>query len=245
MHSKWWLALLVTDGGRSPGWIGTWSPGIGDPNVVGWLTVVLYLVASVLCFRAARGLGAPAPTPTASAERAAAPGSLWTGLALALALAAMGPKRRLLSLPAPVRARALWFGLAIVLVLLGFNKQLDLQTALTELGRKLARAEGWYHSRHRVQAAFLAALTLGGLATVRVVFLLARAEPRGIRSVLTGAMFLVGFVLVRAACFQYFGELLHFDILDSRLHSAIEICGILFIIVGTARVLGSRHPTVP
>ena len=32
------------------GWIGHWSPGIGDPSVMGWVTVALYLVAAWLCF---------------------------------------------------------------------------------------------------------------------------------------------------------------------------------------------------
>jgi len=31
-----------------------WSPGIGDPNAMGWLTVVAYLVTAALAFRVAR-----------------------------------------------------------------------------------------------------------------------------------------------------------------------------------------------
>ena len=34
-----------------------WSPGIGDPTVAGWLTVILYLVTSVGCWILARELG--------------------------------------------------------------------------------------------------------------------------------------------------------------------------------------------
>jgi hypothetical protein len=34
-----------------------WSPGIGDPTVVGWLTTVLYLICSVSCWILARKLG--------------------------------------------------------------------------------------------------------------------------------------------------------------------------------------------
>jgi hypothetical protein len=36
------------------GWIGRWSPGIGDPSPLGWITVVLYLVVAWLCFLSAR-----------------------------------------------------------------------------------------------------------------------------------------------------------------------------------------------
>ena len=28
------------------GWIGEWSPGIGDPSVGGWLTLLLYGLAA-------------------------------------------------------------------------------------------------------------------------------------------------------------------------------------------------------
>lgn len=33
---------------------GRWVPGIGDPTIVGWLTVVAYFAAALLCVRAAR-----------------------------------------------------------------------------------------------------------------------------------------------------------------------------------------------
>jgi hypothetical protein len=38
-----------------------WSPGLGDNNLMGWLTVVVYLVAAVAAGLAARRLGAPDP----------------------------------------------------------------------------------------------------------------------------------------------------------------------------------------
>lgn len=36
------------------GWIGSWSPGIGDPTLAGWLTVALYAWAAWMCFRVLR-----------------------------------------------------------------------------------------------------------------------------------------------------------------------------------------------
>jgi hypothetical protein len=36
------------------GWIGHWSPGTGDPSVMGWVTVALYFVAAWVCFLSAR-----------------------------------------------------------------------------------------------------------------------------------------------------------------------------------------------
>jgi hypothetical protein len=219
------------------GWLGAWSPGIGDPTVVGWLTASLYLIASLLCFHAAGGPGAPTPAAGAAPDRTERP-----SLATALALAFVGAKGRLMSLPPRVRGRALWLGLGIVLLLLGINKQLDLQTAVTGMGRKLAVTYGWYASRRRLEAIFLAGVALGGLALVRVVFLLARAEPRGIRAVLTGAAFLVVFVVVRAASFHHVDELLHVDLAESPVNGVLEVGSLCFIITGTYRVLRLRRP---
>ena len=56
----------------------TWSPGIGDPTVWGWLTVVIYAVATLVTAQVAR-VG-PFPRYTRLKERV-----FWTCLALGLA----------------------------------------------------------------------------------------------------------------------------------------------------------------
>src|SRR3954454_1780330 len=60
-------------------------------------------------------------------------------------------------------APVFWFALCGVLVALGFNKQLDLQSDLTEIGRNMARSEGWYEQRRTFQKIFV---VLFGLAAV-------------------------------------------------------------------------------
>ena len=47
-----------------------------------------------------------------------------------------------------------WMVLAVVLSLLGMNKQLDLQTAITQFGRDLAVDQGWYGQRRVAQRWF-------------------------------------------------------------------------------------------
>src|SRR5262245_10532966 len=51
------LEAVRPAGGR--GWVGNWSPGIGDPSVVGWVTVVLYFFAALICLRVGWGKGRP------------------------------------------------------------------------------------------------------------------------------------------------------------------------------------------
>jgi hypothetical protein len=117
--------LLAARPVEGQGWIGHWSPGIGDPSPVGWLTVVLYLLAAWICLLCARRSRAASPH---------APPGRWE--------------------------RRLWAAFAVVLLALGLNKQLDLQTAFTEVMRGLAREEGWYEARHQYQFAFIGALVV-------------------------------------------------------------------------------------
>ena len=98
---------------------GRWEAGIGDPTVVGWITVVAYGVSAALSLRCAR--------------RTAIGLEHW-----------------------------FWVGAAVALVLLGFNKQLDLQTLVTQIGRDMAMREGWYAERRVAQAAFVSALPWPG-----------------------------------------------------------------------------------
>ncbi len=59
-----------------------WSPGIGDPTFVGWLTVLVYLAAAAATFRQVRGAGSQSANPPAG------PNAFWIGLSvLLLALA--------------------------------------------------------------------------------------------------------------------------------------------------------------
>jgi hypothetical protein len=224
--------LLTTLPGGGRGWIGSWSPGIGDPNVVGWVTVVLYLAASALCWRQSRQL----------ARSAAATSARTSSAFVTFALAFLGARRRLLALPVSERLQTLWRGLALVLLLLGINKQLDLQTALTELGRMSAHAGGWYARRRPVQVAFIGAVALVGLATFRAVLLLAAGELRSLRAVLAGTVFIIVFVTIRAASFHHIDRLLGSDIGGFRMNWVIEVGGLLFIIAGAYRGRASAEP---
>src|SRR6266540_5387037 len=98
-----------------------WRPGIGDPTFMGWLTVVGYFTAALLCWMAGRS------------DQRAHPQSGYP------------------------RQPRLWFGLALLLTLLGVNKQLDLQTWFTLALKSAAEAQGWYEQRRVFQAAFIGA----------------------------------------------------------------------------------------
>ena len=65
--------------------------------------------------------------------------------------------------PSAGREASFWRLLALGLLLLGINKQLDLQTLFTEVARQLAHAQGWYEERRRYQRIFIAGIGLLGV----------------------------------------------------------------------------------
>ncbi len=187
------------------GWIGKWSPQIGDPTVFGWLTVLAYLFAAGLALRAARR-------------------------SRAIEGEATGP-------------RSTWLLLAIGFVLLGINKQLDLQSALTETGRVLARRDGWYEHRRTVQLAFIAAVLAVGATVVGLVVWWSRTALRRMWVALLGTALVVTFVLVRAASFHRVDAFLGERVLGLRWNWLLELGGISITALGAWRYAAvTREP---
>jgi hypothetical protein len=187
------------------GLIGTWSPGIGDPTVVGWATTVAYLVTAFTCRRVALA------TTTALRESR--------------------------------RERKLWWALTVLFLLLGINKQLDLQSAFTEIGRIVARRQGWYEQRQTFQREFIAFIALLGAGAVVAAFVAARSATPHLRVALAGAMLVVVFVLVRAASFHHVDVFIDRTWLGIRANWIFELGGIAIVFFAArARKLPTPAP---
>ncbi len=128
---------------------------------------------------------------------------------------------------------AFWATVLCAMVLLGVNKQLDLQTWLTEIGRDLAKSEGWYRRRQAVQIAFIGAISLMGIAGLLEATLVLRSVFRRIAGALLGLGFLVTFVIVRAASFHHIDALLGYGTI--RLNWVLELGGIALIALSASR----------
>jgi hypothetical protein len=176
---------------------GQWHPGIGDPTIGGWLTVVAYFVAIVLAVRAARSSAAP-------------------------------------------RVRGFWWVSAAILLLLCINKQLDLQTWLTEFGRRTAIDDGWYDQRAVVQRLFIAGIVLAGIAAAAVTAWLVRKHLGELWLALAGGCFLIMFVIVRATSIHHVDQLLGMTFGETPVNWILEIGGILTI-AAAALGLGSKR----
>ncbi|MBK8011884.1 MAG: hypothetical protein IPK13_11080 [Deltaproteobacteria bacterium] len=217
------------------GWVGGWSPGIGDPTFVGWLTVFAYFWAAYFCLRAFK---VQKQTPDAR--------SGWRAYfdAAQSCIAAFKRFRRPLD-EVPIRARLamLWLVIGLLFLTLGVNKQLDLQSAFTEGARILAFKLGWYENRRAVQLFFIT--IVGGLGVLGVVGVLKLAKGRlvELRLTLLGAAFVVSFVVIRAASFHHIDRLIDSTILDFRMNWILELGGILCVAWGARREGRMRRST--
>ncbi|MEX1365831.1 MAG: hypothetical protein AB1Z98_22070 [Nannocystaceae bacterium] len=159
-----------------------WSPGLGDPTVGGWLTVVAYLCVAWLCLRAFMIEKAGPPRPFGK-----------TIVALLRVLL-----KRWRSPPIPARRSLVWLGLAGFSLALAVEELLDLQTLLIEIGRLVAISEGWYDSRRAVQVGFMGALLLTMLAAVAGLGWAMRSQLRDFRLALVGLALLLAYVVLRS-----------------------------------------------
>jgi len=180
------------------GWIGQWSPGIGDPNVAGWVTVALYVGAACACLVVARRL-----RPKARAG--------------------VVPRREFWA----------WSLFSVLLWLLAVNKQLDFQTALTEIGRMLARKQGWYEHRAHVQKVFIGSLCGFGLLCVVAVWVALRGLGSAVKVAALGMCCIGVFVLVRASSFHRVDAFLGHRLVHLRMNWLLEMGGIL-VVLGAA-----------
>ena len=193
---------LISDGAL----IGSWSPQIGDPSVMGWLTVLLYFYAAHRCFRLAR-------------NRAV----------------------KLVD-----RETTVWWLFALALAALGINKQLDLQTALTEIGRILAHKQGWYEERRAVQAGFIGLVGLLGVVSSAGLLLVTKNLPTATRAAIAGGVSLVAFIAVRAASFHHVDRLIGQRLFGMKFNWVLEIGSISMIIAATYfRALGPARQQMP
>jgi len=119
-----------------------------------------------------------------------------------------------------------WFLLTCLLLFLGMNKQLDLQTWFTLFGKHLAQEEGWYGQRRLVQAIFISLVGLIGCISLFIFWRFARPKVRHYRLALFGAVSLTAFILIRAASFHYVDKMLGVRLNHLRLNFILELGGI-------------------
>lgn len=124
------------------------------------------------------------------------------------------------------RERTFWLVAAGIILALGFNKQLDLQTLLTQSLRDMARAGGWYGERRHYQLAFMAVLGAAGAAVLIALLLSFRRSGGAIKGAIAGLALIIAYVLIRAASFHHVDTLFRIEVGAMRIGWLFELSGI-------------------
>jgi len=127
------------------------------------------------------------------------------------------------------RERGLWLGTGIALILLGINKQLDLQTDLTQLAKVVAHVEGWYDWRRDVQGVFLLLIALGAIGFGLFLWRWLRGASPSAKIAAMGLVILLAFIFVRAASFHHIDYWVTIPVAGMRSGWWLELLGIAVI----------------
>jgi hypothetical protein len=129
------------------------------------------------------------------------------------------------------RAASFWGIVGFLMVLLGINKQLDLQSLFTEMGRQIARAQGWMDQRQIVQFWFIVAFGAAALASFFLFVRIKRNLFGRFKLASVGLYFLLSFIVIRAASFHHFEEMLGYRLFGAEMNWLLELTGIYLIFI--------------
>ncbi|MFK8004040.1 MAG: hypothetical protein AB8H86_31030 [Polyangiales bacterium] len=128
-----------------------------------------------------------------------------------------------------------WAFSSVIILALGVNKQLDLQTWFGASAKTWVQAQGLYEHRRTLQLAFVVTLAVGGLI---VLWLLRRWIVRSgkrYRLVALGLAVSGVFVVTRAASIHVLDRLLGSADLTEALAATLEISALALMIFGAIR----------
>ncbi len=126
-----------------------------------------------------------------------------------------------------------WLVLVWLLVILGINKQLDIQGWFIDAMKQDAIKDGWYQYRTYFQVVFVIAMGLG-----LVIFLLALRlylinSWQRYKITWIGLILLFSFIVIRGASFSHVDILINQAVIGIELNVVLELSALLLVILGT------------
>ena len=129
------------------------------------------------------------------------------------------------------KAFLFWGMVAIMMIFLGFNKQLDLQSLFTEIGRQVAKKQGWMEQRRWVQFWFIVIFGITAMSGFFFLMVIMRSLFRRFMLAFIGLFFLISFIVIRAASFHHFDQMLWFRVFGAKMNWLMELAGIYAIVI--------------
>lgn len=123
-----------------------------------------------------------------------------------------------------------WLFMVLIMLFLGINKQLDLQSLLTDVGRFIAKSTDWYSSRRQIQRIFVVIIFIVSVITAGTIALKLGKEYKEYLLPLLGLSLLLGFIVIRAMSFHHVDSIIRQSILNIRINWVLELGGIGMIL---------------
>ncbi|MEQ1546246.1 hypothetical protein [Methyloglobulus sp.] len=137
-----------------------------------------------------------------------------------------------------------WLWIALFSFLMGINKQLDLQSLLTAVGKFFAHQQGWYNDRKMVQGFFIIMIFVFGIYLISWGLRFFNQILRRNWLAFAGMIFLVFFILIRATSFHHMDKLIGTDFFGLKLNWLMELTGIYCITLNALWILKPRKVTL-
>ena len=138
----------------------------------------------------------------------------------------------------------IWFGISVLLVLLAINKHLNLHKWFTIVGRGIARSQGWYGRRRKIQKVFIMIVALCSYLFLCVLIWWFKENIIHYWLTLAGMIFLVSFTIIRAVSHHRVDYLLNKPkrLRPFNMRFFLELGGILIVALGAIQsILFASH----
>lgn len=170
-----------------------WHPTIGDPSVMGWITVGVYFLVSILALRLVMN------------SRQMFPSGLYR------------------------MQRRFWLIVCLLMLALGINKQLDLQSLITAIGRFYVERNGWLEYKRPIQVGVIVSiLMIAVLCLLLFVYRMNHLLKTNWLAI-AGLTTLMVFIVSRATSFHQMDTFISTDILGVRFNWLMELGGLTAI----------------
>ena len=133
------------------------------------------------------------------------------------------------------RAYGFWLIFTGFMLMLGINKQLDVQSLFTAMLKQFAKSTGWYEDRRIFQFIFIFVIGFFGIAFAILAWIWTNRTLPQHRLSLVGGIFLLCFIVIRAASFHHFDEILGRPVAFLRINHILELGGIACVALGALK----------
>lgn len=139
------------------------------------------------------------------------------------------------------KIKRFWLFLTFFLIALGINKQLDLQTLFTQLGKNISIEQGWYENRRLVQLCFIILIGIICITSITLLLKIYKRSSAAIKTSLISCIILFSFILIRASSFHYIDSFINITVMSIKMDWLLELGGLATIGIGGFQYSQSKN----